>query len=83
MGFQISPGVQFKEIDLTGIIPAVSTTDGAYAGPFLWGPVEHIKLISHENELVDLFGKPDENPEIVSSFFSCAKKKGSAAYRNA
>ena len=72
MGFQISPGVQFKEIDLTGIIPAVSTTDGAYAGPFLWGPVEHIKLISHENELVDLFGKPDENPEIVSSFFSCA-----------
>lgn len=72
MGFQISPGVQFKEVDLTGIIPAVSTTDGAYAGPFLWGPVDHIKLVSHENELVELFGKPDENPEIVSSFFSCA-----------
>lgn len=72
MGFQISPGVQFTEIDLTGIIPAVSTTDAAYAGPFLWGPVDHIKLVGHENELVDLFGKPNENPDVSASFFSCA-----------
>jgi hypothetical protein len=72
MGFQISPGVQFTEIDLTGIIPAVSTTDGAFAGPFLWGPVDHIKLISHENELADTFGKPSENADVAASFFSCA-----------
>lgn len=72
MGFQISPGVQFTEIDLTGIIPAVSTTDGAYAGPFLWGPVEEVTLIGHENELVETFGKPNRNPNIAASFFSCA-----------
>ena len=72
MGFQISPGVQFTEIDLTGIIPAVSTTDAAFAGPFLWGPVEHIKLISNESELAALFGKPNENADVAASFFSCA-----------
>ena len=39
MGFQVSPGVNVSEIDLTTIIPAVSTTTGAFAGHFRWGPV--------------------------------------------
>ena len=39
MGFQVSPGVQVKEIDLTNIVPAVSTAIGAVAGPFEKGPV--------------------------------------------
>jgi len=72
MGFQLSPGVNFKEIDATGIIPTVSVSDGAYAGPFLWGPVEHVKLISNETELVSTFGRPDRTPDVVSSFFTCA-----------
>ena len=29
MPFQVSPGVNVSEIDLTTVIPAVSTTDGA------------------------------------------------------
>ena len=29
MGFQVSPGVEVKEVDLTNIVPAVSTTIGA------------------------------------------------------
>ena len=34
MTFQVSPGVQVKEIDLTSIIPSVSTTRAGFAGNF-------------------------------------------------
>ena len=37
MAFQVSPGVQVNEIDLTNVVPAVSTTTGAFAGSFLNG----------------------------------------------
>jgi hypothetical protein len=59
MGFQVSPGVQVKEIDLTNVIPAVSTSIGAIAGTFQWGPVEEIVTVGSERELVEIFGKPD------------------------
>ena len=39
MAFQVSPGVQVKEIDLTSIIPSVSTTRAGFAGQFNKGPV--------------------------------------------
>ena len=35
----VSPGVLVKEIDLTTIVPSVSTTEGAIGGVFRWGPV--------------------------------------------
>ena len=38
MGFQLSPGVQVKEIDLSTSIPAVATSLGATVGRFTWGP---------------------------------------------
>ena len=38
MAFQVSPGVQVKEVDLTNVVPpAVSSTSGAFAGSFQWG----------------------------------------------
>ena len=37
MAFQLSPGVNVSEIDLTTIVPAVSTSTGAIAGVFRWG----------------------------------------------
>lgn len=58
MGFQVSPGVQVQEIDLTTIIPVVSTTEGAIGGVFAWGPVEDRELVTNEEELVLRFGKP-------------------------
>lgn len=58
MGFQLSPGVEIKEFDFTNIIPAVSTSSGAYAGIFVWGPCDEIVTISSENELKSIFGKP-------------------------
>ena len=58
MAFQVSPGVEVKEVDLTNVIPAVSTSIGAYAGHFSWGPVGEVKLVSSEKELIKEYGAP-------------------------
>lgn len=60
MAFQVSPGVEVNEIDLTNVVPAVSTSIGAIAGVFRWGPVEEIVQVGSENELVDRFFSPDD-----------------------
>ena len=52
MGFQVSPGVQVKEIDLTNVVPAVSTSIGAIAMPAEKGPVSSVTTVSSEEELV-------------------------------
>ena len=70
MAFQISPGVNISEVDLTTVVPSVSTTAGAFAGPFVWGPVNKIKLIDSELTLSKTFGRPDAN--CASSFFTAA-----------
>ena len=61
MAFQVSPGVQVKETDLTNVVPAVSTSIGAIAGAFQWGPVGEITTVSSEQALVNIFGKPNAN----------------------
>lgn len=64
MAFQVSPGINVSEIDLTTIVPAVSTTEGAIAGCFRWGPCEKVQLIDNESKLAARFGKPTNyNPE--------------------
>ena len=55
MTFQVSPGVQVKEIDLTSIIPSVSTTRAGFAGNFNKGPVGSRTLITSVNQLRSLF----------------------------
>lgn len=70
MAFQLSPGVNFSEIDLTTIVPAVGTTEGAFAGDFAWGPINAIVSLSNEVELATTFGKPTAN--TYKSFFTCA-----------
>ena len=70
MAFQVSPGVLVQEKDLTRIIPAVSTSIGAFAGEFRKGPLDQITSISSEQELVSVFGKPDNNN--FEAFFSAA-----------
>lgn len=59
MAFQLSPGVNVSEIDLTTIVPSVATSIGAFAGPFAWGPVGEIITISDEVRLAATFGNPD------------------------
>ena len=58
MAFQVSPGVNVSEVDLTTVIPAVSTTEAGYAGHFRWGPVGERVLITSEDDLVNNFQKP-------------------------
>ncbi len=70
MAFQLSPGVNVSEIDLTTIVPAVGTTEGAYVGRFQWGPINEITTIGNEIELASTFGKPDANTFI--DFFTAA-----------
>jgi phage tail sheath protein FI len=59
MAFQLSPGVNVSEIDLTTVVPSIATSIGAFAGPFAWGPANEVVTISDEVRLVERFGKPD------------------------
>ena len=70
MPFQLSPGVAVVEKDFTSIVPAVSSSIGAFAGAFPWGPVMEPTTVGSENELVRRFGKPDDSN--FSSFFTAA-----------
>ena len=70
MAFQVSPGVLVQEKDLTRIIPAVSTSIGAFAGVFTKGPLDEVVSISSEQELVSTFGKP--NNSNFEDFFSAS-----------
>jgi phage tail sheath protein FI len=75
MAFQLSPGVNVSEIDLTTVVPSVSTTAGAFAGDFAWGPAGKVKLVTHETELVSFFGEPSANAQqgnTATSFFTAA-----------
>jgi hypothetical protein len=70
MPFQLSPGVAVVEKDFSSIVPAVSSSAGAFAGSFAWGPVLDPIQISSENQLVERFGKP--NDSNFMSFFTAA-----------
>jgi hypothetical protein len=70
MAYQISPGVNVTEVDLTTVVPSVLTTAGAFAGTFQWGPVNKVKLIDNEITLAKTFGEPDSDSAI--SFFTAA-----------
>jgi hypothetical protein len=70
MPFQLSPGVAVVEKDFSAIVPAVSSSRGAFAGAFAWGPVLAPTNVTSENELVRIFGKPtDANAQ---AFFTAA-----------
>ena len=70
MPFQVSPGVNVSEIDLTTIVPAVSTTEGGIAAHLTWGPVQKRVLVESEDVLANQFGKPNSN--TASDFFTAA-----------
>jgi hypothetical protein len=70
MAIQVSPGIQVNEVDLTASTPAVSTSIGALAGVFNWGPANTPIQISTEQNLNTTFGTPDANTS--SSFFTAS-----------
>jgi len=60
MPFQVSPGINVSEVDLTAGAQQVSVSDAGFVGAFQWGPAFDVKSISSEDELVRTFGKPDD-----------------------
>jgi phage tail sheath protein FI len=70
MPTQVSAGVITNEIDLTTIVPSVSTTEGAFAGVFSWGPVEDTDLVGSEDELRLRYGPPTDGN--FETWFSAA-----------
>ena len=59
MAFSESPAITVREIDLSGVVPSVSSSTGAIVGNFSWGPVLKPQKIDNEATLVDKFGAPD------------------------
>ena len=53
-----SPAIVVKEVDLTGVVPNVQSTTGAFVGDFRWGPVREATLVSTETNLATTFGAP-------------------------
>jgi hypothetical protein len=70
MAFQISPGVNVSEVDLTTVVPSVLTTAGAIAGTFNWGPAFKRIQVDSEITLAQVFSKPTTNTH--ATFFTAA-----------
>jgi len=70
MAFQVSPGVNTSEIDLTNVVVAAGTSMGGAVGRFRWGPIEDVTLLTDEDNLVETFQKPNDDNFI--DFFTAA-----------
>jgi hypothetical protein len=71
MAFQISPGVNVSEIDLTDSVPQNATTSGGLVGIFSWGPLglpDKVQTVSTTTELTNMFGVPSD--ESFMSYFT-------------
>ena len=67
MAFLVSPGVQVREIDVSNVVPAVSSSIGGYVGSFSWGPVDEVRTITSEKDLVSVFGDPSNDDTYLTS----------------
>ena len=68
-----SPNIVVKEIDLSGVVPAVTSSTGALVGDFNWGPAEQPILVGNEAELAANFGAPSlEGGATSTDFLSAA-----------
>ena len=81
MSFLVSPGVEVNEIDLTNVIPAVSTSIGGYVGEFPWGPVGEAITVSSEKELSSYFGIPRNDVHYRSSLTAASFLKYGTALK--
>lgn len=80
MAFQVSPGINVSEIDLTTTVPALATTVGGIGGVFRWGPIGKFVLVDSENTLANRFGKPTS--DNYETFYTAANflSYGNALY---
>ncbi len=77
MANRLSPGIDVYEFDVTTAIPSVSTSMGALAGIFRWGPVYEAIVVDSENDVVNRFLPPTNlNAEtffVLASYLAYAK----------
>ena len=72
MAFQVSPGVQVTEKDLTNVVPAVATSIAGIVMAAQKGPTDSITAISSEEELVSIFGEPQSTSNQFEDWMSAA-----------
>jgi len=75
-----SPAITVKEIDLTGVVPNVTTSTGAFVGEFKWGPINSPILVSNEAGLVEAFGTPDSDNTVEWHSAAYFLRYGDALY---
>ena len=59
-----SPAVVVREVDLTSVVPGITTPAGGFVGNFSWGPAQELTLVSNETGLVSTFGTPTTSNNI-------------------
>jgi hypothetical protein len=59
-----SPAVVTREIDLSGVVPGITSPAGAMVGDFSWGPVDSPILVNSEGVLVQKFGAPEATNSV-------------------
>lgn len=69
MAEMISPGVYLEEIDNSGIVTGSSSNVAVFSGNFKKGPINTFIQVSNTQELIDNFGKPDN--ENYNEWFQC------------
>jgi len=72
MAFQVSPGVQVTEKDLTNVVPAVATSIAGIVMATQKGPTDTITAIASEEELVSIFGEPQSSSNQFEDWMSAA-----------
>ena len=66
-----SPAITVKEVDLSGFVPNVQSTTGAFVGNFRWGPAKKATLVDSEATLAEKFGSPTTTGAV--DFLSAAQ----------
>lgn len=71
MGFYISPLVVTNEIDLTTTIPSTQTAVGIIVLRNTYkGPEKQKVMVTNEDELIDMFGRPTDNTSCIEDMLS-------------
>lgn len=71
MGFYISPLVATNEIDITTTVPAVQTSVGIIVLRNTYkGPEKEKVLVTNEDEMIAMFGKPNNNVSCIEDMLS-------------
>ena len=70
MSYTVSPGINIVEQDLSQVVNQISSTPGGFVGDFEWGPVLEVTTVANQNDLVNKFGKPNDDNFV--SFWSAS-----------